>query len=180
MFQELNSSVDPKLASNIIFGVQVLAGCTQLFIINKFPRKVLLLQNSILAFTTLTILGLQNLLGWEAGWLPVVCLIVFSLSFMWGFGALCFTVMAEVFSSKAREIAFSLSIVLMWSLNFSVTKSFPMLLTTIGIGWTLLIFAGFMFASGFHIIFIVVETRGKTLKEIQDELYGKSKPNQKT
>uniref|UniRef100_A0A6M2E3D8 Putative secreted protein n=1 Tax=Xenopsylla cheopis TaxID=163159 RepID=A0A6M2E3D8_XENCH len=48
---------------------------------------------------------------------------------MWGFGALCFTVMAEVFSSKAREVAFSLSIVLMWSLNFTITKSLSNLST---------------------------------------------------
>lgn len=168
------------MASNIVFGVQVLAGCTQLFIINKFPRKVLLLQNSIFAFLTLTALSLQNLLNWEGGWLPLICLIIFSISFMWGFGALCFTVMAEVFSSKAREVAFSLSIVLMWSLNFTITKSFPLLLYSIGIGWTLLIFAGFMFASMFHIIFLVVETRGKTLKEIQNELYGNSNTNSRT
>lgn len=81
-------------------------------------------------------------------------------------------IMGELFASDAKEHAFSVAVVINWAVNFGATKSFAPLVSAIGIGATFLIFAGFMVLSLVHALVFVPETKGKTLKEIQDKLYG--------
>lgn len=97
------------------------------------------------------------------------------MSYVWGMGPLSAMIMGEVYGSDAKERAFAAAVVVNWLINFIATKSFPPLMLSIGIGPTFLIFAAFMILSLIHALIFVPETKGKTLKEIQDKLYGLKK-----
>lgn len=76
----------------------------------------------------------------------------------------------ELFSSDVKGIAGSLTGTLNWSLAFVVTISYPTLSQSIGISACFLIFTALSVIGTIFSFFIVPETKGKSLKEIQDML----------
>lgn len=60
-------------------------------------------------------------------------------------------------------------------LTFLVSSTFGMLSTSIGVGPTFWIYAGWSFLGIFYVFFLVPETKGKSLDEIQIMLANKQK-----
>lgn len=79
----------------------------------------------------------------------------------------------ELFSSDVKGIAGSLTGTLNWSLAFVVTIAYPALSHSIGISACFLIFTALSIIGTFFTFFLVPETKGKSLKEIQDMLADK-------
>lgn len=106
------------------------------------------------------------------GWLPLLSLNVFIVCFSLGFGPLPWLMMGELFSNSIKGIASGLSVTLNWVFVFIVTKTFEDLisiLTTAGVFYMF----GVITAVGFlFVLFVVIETKGKSFGEIQKMLGG--------
>ncbi|CAD7006222.1 unnamed protein product [Ceratitis capitata] len=113
------------------------------------------------------------------GWLPVVSLCVFIVLFSIGFGPVPWLMMGEVFAADIKGVAGSIAGTTNWTLAFIVTKTFVNLTDSIGKGQTFWLFASIIIVGVFFVYFVVPETKGKSLNEIQAELEGK-KPNNTT
>lgn len=107
------------------------------------------------------------------GWLPLTCLALFNIVFSIGYGSVPFTIISEIFPPETKGIASSMSIVVHWSLVFTVTKLFPTMEDKMGQAATFWTFACFTTASVIFSYFLLPETKGKTLQEIQKKLEGK-------
>lgn len=78
----------------------------------------------------------------------------------------------ELFSSDVKGFAGSVAGTLNWSLAFIVTVSYPTLSQSIGVSACFLIFTFLSICGALFSFFIVPETKGKSLKEIQEMLGG--------
>jgi hypothetical protein len=90
--------------------------------------------------------------------------------FAFGMGALPWLIISEVFCYQVKPVMIPGSIVVFYIISFVWTNIFGVLTEAIGIGQTFWIFAvSTVFAVLFE-YFVVPETKGKTLMEIQELL----------
>ncbi|KAI5641006.1 sugar transporter domain-containing protein [Phthorimaea operculella] len=179
IFQSAGSGIDPTIATIIVGIVQMLATFVSSLIIEKAGRKILLLQSCVIMGITLIILGIFFKLQFDKvdvsalGWLPLVCLVLFIISFSLGFGPIPWMMMGELFPVELRGSASGISVILNWCLVFIVTLCFPIMKDAIGIYSCFWFFAGFMVICTFFVFFLIPETKGKTNSQIQAILAGK-------
>ena len=76
----------------------------------------------------------------------------------------------EIFSSDIKGLAGSLTGTLNWTLAFIVTITYPYLTKYIGVSACFFIFTILSVIGTLFSYFIVPETKGKSLKEIQEML----------
>lgn len=178
IFQSAGSDIDPAIATIIVGVVQTLATYASSLLIDKAGRRILLLQSCIIMGICLIILGTYFKLQENGanvaavGWLPLVCLVLFIISFSMGFGPIPWMMMSELFAVEFRGTASGITVITNWCLVFIVTLCFPIMKTAIGIYSCFWFFSGFMIVCVFFVFFLIPETKGKTLAQIQVILGG--------
>lgn len=105
-------------------------------------------------------------------WLPVPALVLYNIVYCVGFGPLPWAVMGEMFPANIKSIASSMVASTCWILGFLVTYFYPSL-DALGAYYAFWLFACFCVAAFFFTLFVVMETKGLSLQEIQDRLNGK-------
>lgn len=178
IFQSAGSDIPPAIATIIVGVVQTLATYVSSLLIERAGRRILLLQSCIIMGICLIILGvyfkIQETTNLSAiGWLPLVCLVLFIISFSMGFGPIPWMMMAELFSVELRGTASGLTVIINWFLVFIVTLCFPLMKDAIGIYSCFWFFACVMVLCIFFVFFLIPETKGKTMSQIQAILAGK-------
>lgn len=99
------------------------------------------------------------------------------LRFMRRMGPIPWMLMAEIFPAETKAVASGLAVMLNWFLVFLVTKTFPAMNEGLGADVTFWIFATIMAVATGFTYFFVLETKGKTSQEIQEELQGNVRSN---
>jgi MFS family permease len=179
IFTAAGSDIDPVIATIIVGVVQTLATYVSSLLIEKAGRRILLLQSCIIMGVCLIILGIFfKLLQDEydvstVGWIPLLCLVLFIISFSLGFGPIPWMMMAELFAVEFRGTASGIAVIFNWCLVFIVTLCFPIMMSAIGIYSCFWFFAAFMIICIFFVFFLIPETKGKTVSQIQAILGGK-------
>lgn len=79
---------------------------------------------------------------------------------------------SELFTAELKGIVSSVAVTLNWFLVFCVTKLFPSMTEKLGMGGTFWFFAVIMVIATVLTYFVLPETKGKSIREIQDELNG--------
>lgn len=108
----------------------------------------------------------------QISWLPVVALIIFISTYSVGWGPLPWTVMGEMFASNVKAKASGVTVSVCWFLAFIITKFSSNINESFGNYTTLWLFGAFCIASILFTVLLLPETKGKSLREIQDELNG--------
>lgn len=107
-------------------------------------------------------------------WLPLTSLCIFLVAFSIGYGPVPWLMLSEIYSKEYNAIASPISAAFNWMLAFAITSTFGYLTSAIGTGPTFWLFAGLSFIGIFFNIFVVIETKAKTMSEIQREMAGES------
>lgn len=179
IFESAGSNIDPSLATIIVGIVQTIATIISSLLIEKAGRKILLIQSCVIMGLCLIVLGVYFKLQTDkidvsrVGWIPLVCLVLFIISFSLGFGPIPWMMMAELFPVEYRGSASGVAVIFNWSLVFIVTLCFPIMKDAIGIYSCFWFFSGFMVVCTFFVIFLVPETKGKSVSQIQTMLGGR-------
>lgn len=92
-----------------------------------------------------------------------------------GFGPLPWAIMGEIFPSNLKSVASGLTAGFCWLLGFILTKTFQSLCDLIGLHFTFWMYGVFCLFALLFTVFLLPETEGKTLQEIQDMLQGRTK-----
>lgn len=180
IFEKTGSSLDPALATILVSIVQVVAsGCTPL-IVDRLGRKLILLVSAAGMCLSLVLFGVYFYLGSikseavpNLGWLPVTSLIAFVAVYCIGFGPLPWAVLGEMFPSNVKSIASSVVASSCWILGFLVAKYYAAMDEALGSHWAFWVF-GICCAAAFAFTqLLVFETKGMSLKQIQDKLNGR-------
>lgn len=115
---------------------------------------------------------------WEAlvdniSWLPLVSFMMYVVAFSLGWGPIPWLFMGEALPAKVRGPAASMVTALNWSCTFIITKTFPGMIEALGPSIVFFMFSGIMVIGSLYAVFLVPETKGKLLEEIEEELSGR-------
>ncbi|XP_075986544.1 trehalose transporter 1-like protein [Anticarsia gemmatalis] len=179
IFHSAGSNIDPVIATIIVGVVQTIATYISSVLVDKAGRRILLLQSCIIMGTCLIVLGIYFKLQFDKydvasfGWLPLLCMVLFIVSFSMGFGPIPWMMMAELFPVEFRGAATGVTVVTNWVLVFVVTLCFPIMRDAVGIYSCFWFFAAVMVVCVFFVFLLIPETKGKTVSQIQAMLAGK-------
>jgi len=176
IFKKMGTGVNTALLQTIVIGIFNL-GFTVVAIltVDRFGRKPLMLTGSAGMGICLVSMGLAAYFQQSQLW--VLLLILGYISFFaLSIGPVTWVIISEIFPTRIRGRAISLATVFLWSANWLVSQTFPMLnespvlVEKFHHGFTFWIY-GLMCLILFIFIYrLVPETKGKSLEEIEAEL----------
>lgn len=173
-FQKAKSSIAKETATIILGLLKIIGSFLSLFIIDRFGRKILLLSGSVMMTISLLVMALYfqfiTQITTEFGFVPMLAIGTFVLFFSIGLGPMAYVFLGELFSIQAKVFAAPLGQTLNFLLSFVIAKIVVVVEESLGYEWVFYLFAGFAAASIFFMIFVVKETKGKSLAQIQEML----------
>lgn len=181
IFEDAGALIDPGHSTIIVGVIQVIATWVASLVVDRLGRRMLLLLSIIVMTLSTFTLGLYFYLKNDAhedvsdiGWLPLLSLSCYVVIFSLGFGPIPWMLMAEIFPSKIKGAACSFACFFNWICTFIVTKLFPVFTAEFGTGMTFWCFTACSAFGILFVMFLVPETKGKTLSEVQEILSGRS------
>ncbi|XP_043464698.1 facilitated trehalose transporter Tret1-like isoform X1 [Leptopilina heterotoma] len=178
IFAAAGSSMSSEVSTVIVGVMQCVAVFVSTLIVDKLGRRILLLISEVAMCLTTLIVGVFFILQEQKqdvsaiGWLPLTGVCLFIVLFSLGFGPIPWMMIGEVFSLQTKGTAGSAACLFNWLMAFIVTKFFSNLTESFGNGATFIIFSVICGIGVVFVYFLVPETKGKTLQEIQSELEG--------
>lgn len=104
--------------------------------------------------------------------LPLIGVLGFNILYAVGIGTIPYIMQAELFPINVKTIASSAATMISCILNFTVTKSYQSIKDVFGHYIVFWIFAGIAYIGVVFVYFLVPETKGKSLEEIQEFMQG--------
>ncbi|TRX11276.1 sugar porter family MFS transporter [Flavobacterium gawalongense] len=140
------------------------------FLIDVLGRKVLMYIGSIGYIISLGLVSLAFFLKWEGMAVPIF-LFMFIASHAIGQGAVIWVFISEIFPNHLRASGQAFGSSTHWVLAAIIPSMVPFLFSTIGAGTVFLIFAVMMVFQLLFVMFMMPETKGKTLEELQETVF---------
>ncbi|OIT38043.1 PREDICTED: plastidic glucose transporter 4 isoform X2 [Nicotiana attenuata] len=151
-----------------VFGTMVASS-----LMDKQGRKSLLLVSFTGMAASMMLLSLSftwKVLTPYSGTLAVLGTVLYVLSFSLGAGPVPALLLPEIFASRIRAKAVALSLGMHWISNFFIGLYFLSIVTKFGISTVYLGFASVCLLAVMYIAGNVVETKGRSLEDIEREL----------
>ncbi|XP_068171542.1 solute carrier family 2, facilitated glucose transporter member 10 isoform X2 [Antennarius striatus] len=108
--------------------------------------------------------------GTVANWVILVCMMAVVSAYSFGFGPMTWLLLSEIFPTAIRGRAFAFTNCFNWAAHLLVTFTFLNLINSIGVSGTFLLYGLASLAAVGFFYFLLPETKGKTLEEIDKEL----------
>ncbi|ALJ04729.1 MFS transporter [Pseudalgibacter alginicilyticus] len=170
IFEEAGLGESTALLSSIGIGATNLVfTLLGVFLIDKLGRKTLMYIGSIGYIVSLGLVSAAFFLGWTGMAVPVF-LFLFIAAHAVGQGAVIWVFISEIFPNHLRASGQAFGSSVHWVLAAIIPSSIPFLFNhpMIGPGIVFLIFAGMMVLQLLFVAFMMPETKGKTLEELED------------
>lgn len=139
--------------------------CVAIFTVEKLGRKPLLIVGSL--GMAIGALGVAATFGNEN--LQLLCMIsimIYSASFMFSWGPICWVLIAEVFPNTIRGGAVAIAVAFQWIFNWIVSTSFVPLANSIGFWAVYSMYGVICIIAAVFVWKLVPETKGKTLEDM--------------
>jgi MFS family permease len=170
IFQAAGYDMKQMMLQIVVIGsVMVVSVVFTIFVVDRSGRKTLML----LGTGCLAVIYIIE--GWffrnDVQGLPIVILTLSSVAiYSFTLAPVVWVILSEIFPNRIRGAAMSLSAVVLWIGNFSLTFTFPSIKENLG--WSLNFWLyGLICIAGFIIIYLKLpETKGKSLEQIEKEL----------
>ncbi|MCL1126697.1 sugar porter family MFS transporter [Shewanella surugensis] len=177
LWQGVGFSGSDTLFINIVTGMISIVGCfLTLLFIDKGGRKPLLIIGSIGMTLTLGLIvyafanaefGLNGELNLGAyDWLALISANIYVFFFSLSWGPVIWILLVEMFPQLIRGLGLAISGCILWLVNFMMIRSFPFLLTKVGLATTYSLYCGFALLSVILVVRYINETKGQTLEDI--------------
>jgi MFS transporter, SP family, galactose:H+ symporter len=156
------------LATTVVGVVNVLSTVLAIFLVDRLGRRALLLTGAVGMLITLTAIGTVFAIGpSKAAYFILVCVLLYIISFAISMGPVFWLMSSEIFPNRLRGTGASLSTVANWAANLLISITFLSLLHVAGNALTFWIYAFLALVTLVFVWFIVPETKGKTLEQIE-------------
>jgi len=173
IFIESGVQLEPGVSSIIVVVMQAFATLVSVFMVDRWGRKALLSAST--GMMALSLFGIATFFTLKdngasmdyLSWLPVTSLSLFVIFFSIGVGPVTFVLLGELFAPEAKAYVAPVGQVLNMLLTFAIGLFYPYVASAIGAGITFYIFGGFSVLALLFTIFILPETKGKSMEEIQ-------------
>ncbi len=170
IFESAGLGESTALLSSIGIGVvNLLFTLLGVFLIDKLGRKQLMLFGSIGYIISLTLVAAAFFLNWGGLWVPIF-LFLFIASHAIGQGAVIWVFISEIFPNRLRASGQAFGSSTHWVLAAIIPSTIPYLFTNIGPGYVFAFFAFMMVLQLIFVIFMMPETKGKSLEQLSFDL----------
>lgn len=181
LWQAAGFTESDALLQNVIIGaVNISFTFLAIALVDKIGRKSLLLIGALgqavmlglmaLIFGTAELDAAGNLmLDDTMGIYALLAANGYIAFFATTWGPVLWVMLGEMFPNQLRGAALAVCGILHWTSNFAITMSFPILLASIGLGWSYGIYATFGLIAYFVVKKFVTETKGRTLEQMSNE-----------
>ncbi len=149
--------------------VNVIMTIVAMWLIDHVGRRPLLLVGIAGMTASLAVLGFVFRMpaGGSLAWLAVITLMLYVASFAISLGPIFWLLIAEIYPLRVRGIAEGTAAGVNWAFNFLVSLTFLTLIEMLGRTWTFWLYAVLAIASWAFSYYLVPETKGRTLEEIE-------------
>lgn len=170
IFTAAGYNVSDMLFNVIIIGsVNLLFTLLAMFTVDKIGRKKLMLMGSVGLAVIYSVLGTFYYLGIQ-GW-PLLVLVVLSIAcYASTLAPVTWVVLSEIFPNRIRGVAMAVATFSLWTASMLLTFFFPIINKSIQASGSFWLFAIICFAGFIFIKNKLVETKGRTLEEIEKEI----------
>lgn len=167
---EAGIAIDEFLSAVIIGVIRVSTTLIIAYASDKLGRKPLAICSSVGMFISMS--GLATCVGYsiketELKWLTAVFLFSFIMFGTFGVLTLPFAMAAEMYPQKNRGLGVALTITIGYMFSFVSIKTFPNIFMYFGNLYVFIMYAVVAFIGIIFATFILPETKGKTLQEIE-------------
>jgi sugar porter (SP) family MFS transporter len=181
MLISLGFATQAALLSGVLLGVtKFLFTAWVVFVVDRWGRKPLLLIGNVIMVITLSaagwvVLGVKD--TGTVGILMLILMVLYLVGYELGWGAVVWVMMAEVFPLKARSAGMGIASVVLWAATGIVSAVFPIMSDpkALGIGGSMFVFGGINVVLFALTKWLVPETKGRSLEEIELDLRGRPK-----
>ena len=155
---------DPMVQTVMMGVVNITFTLVAIFTVEKLGRKPLLIVGSIgmavgaLAFALCQVVTLPPFVS-------VICIMIYSASFMFSWGPICWVLIAEIFPNTIRGGAVAIAVAFQWISNFLVSSTFVPLYNW-SPAFTYALYGIFCLVAAVFVWRLVPETKGKTLEDM--------------
>ena len=170
IFESAGLVESTALLSSIGIGiVNLLFTLLGVFLIDRLGRKQLMIFGSIGYIISLSLVAAAFFLNWGGLWVPIF-LFLFIASHAIGQGAVIWVFISEIFPNRLRASGQAFGSSTHWILAAIIPSSIPYLFSTIGPGYVFAFFALMMVLQLLFVLFMMPETKGKSLEQLAEEL----------
>lgn len=171
IFMMAGAAADSALFQSVLVGgTNFVFTALALFVIDRFGRRFLMLTGSLGLIVTLSVVAWQFSLGSAAsGTVVLVALLVYIAFFAFSQGACIWVFISEVFPNTVRAKGQALGSFTHWFMAAAVSWSFPVVAAASG-AWAFGFFAAMMVLQLLWVIFLMPETKGGSLEDIEQRL----------
>ncbi|NOX65932.1 MAG: sugar porter family MFS transporter [Chlorobi bacterium] len=167
-------SESAMLQTVLIGGINLILTMLALSVIDNFGRKKLMIVGSIGYILSLSSVAWAfYTYGTEftetGSWIILISLLVFVASHAFGQGAVIWVFLSEIFPNKVRARGQALGTFTHWFMAAVISWTFPIIAEASG-GHTFTFYAVCMVGQLFWVIYIMPETKGVSLEQIQKKL----------
>ncbi|KAF6199865.1 hypothetical protein GE061_006163 [Apolygus lucorum] len=180
IFEEAGSILEPNDSAIFTAVLNLVASFLNLFLIDRFGRKPLLYVSFIGGGVSLTILSVflyilqhSGMSESQWGWIPMGSLGTFIFCYGIGLASVPGVLMNEMSPTNVKVVMGTLIGIVAMVLMSAIIQTFPFLDEQIGLWFCFAIPAVCNTLGIFFTMFVVRETKGKTLTEIANELNNK-------
>lgn len=171
IFKSTGLGNESALFQTMIMGlVNLTFTLISIYFIEKLGRRLLMLIGTVGMGVFLTGISIAYFTNHFNGVIVLIFIMGYLAFFALSLGPIVWVLIGEIFPNNLRSHAVSLSVLCLWGANFIVSFSFPFLLTHLKGGFTFMIYALMCVLCFFFILKYLVETKGKTLEQIEMEL----------
>ena len=160
--------------SSILFNIVITGTINLVFtfvalgLVDKFGRRALMLFGCAGIALSHTVLGLAYRSGTKG--YPVLVLTLCTIAcYALSLAPVTWVLISEIFPNRVRGFAVSVSVSALWVASFLLTFTFPILHRILGSARTFWIYAVVCVAGFFFVFWLVPETKGRTLEQIEYE-----------
>lgn len=166
---------NPMVQTVLMGVVNIVFTLVAIFTVEKLGRKPLLITGSLgMALGALGVC-IANIIEVPALF-PVVSIMIYSASFMFSWGPICWVLISEIFPNTIRGAAVAIAVAAQWIFNFIVSSTFVPLYNMTGLGmgdkfghfFVYALYATFCVVAAIFVYKLVPETKGKTLEQMSE------------
>jgi SP family sugar porter-like MFS transporter len=173
VFKSAGFGVSDILLNIVITGsVNLIFTFVAIFTVDKIGRKKLMLIGAGGLAIIYTLIGIAYFFHFSGWWLLILVILGIACYAM-SLAPITWVVLSEIFPNKVRAVAMSAATVALWSASFVLTYSFPILNEFFQVSGTFWLYGIICFAGFFFIKYMLPETKGKSLEEIENEIIKK-------
>ena len=168
IFRDAGFSNESALLQSVLIGVtNLLFTILAMIFIDRFGRKFLLYVGASGMSVFLGLFSWAFIADFKSGFILLALLIGYIAFFAFSQGAVIWVILSEMFPTSVRSQGTAIGSFSHWIFNFGIALLFPVLSVKLGVGTVFVFFTVATILSLLFYRFALIETKGKTLEEIE-------------